>query len=102
MNKLTKAIITLTCTFAFISQASANHHIQADNTISTQLCAAAINGNRAVMFNAIKASGYSKQFVVNNIKCNNKDLMSFIEQYGHASAAMKKMLTTGINIKNAN
>jgi len=102
MNKFTKIAITLTFTFSFIGQASANNHIQADNTISTQLCAAAINGNRAVMFNAIKASGYSKQFVVNNIKCNNKDLMSFIEQYGHASAAMKKMLTTGINIKNAN
>ena len=47
MNKFTKIAITLTFTFSFIGQASANNHIQADNTISTQLCAAAINGNRA-------------------------------------------------------
>lgn len=76
----------------FTSIVNGNDIISADNSSFTDLCMAALSGNRAAMHNRIKSSGYSKAFVRNNVQCNNVSLLSFIAKYGKNSKAMVRML----------
>ena len=75
-----------------VTSAQATKLSPVDNTVATNLCITAAAGNRAVMHNTIKSSGYSTKFVANKIKCNGENLLSFVENKGTNSEAMLKML----------
>jgi len=62
--------------------------IAANNSLATQLCVTASAGNRAAMHNAIKSSGFSRRYVAENVICNGKNIINFIDQYGKNSEAM--------------
>ena len=63
-----------------------------DNSSLTQLCLTAASGNRAATYNAIKATGYSHNFVMDNVRCNADDMISFVQQYGKNSEDMIRAL----------
>lgn len=90
MHHLTTILITLS--LSLTANAHAAEVVAQDNTQVTKLCVTAAQGNRAAMHNAIKNSGYSKRYVVNNIKCNDLPMTDFIAQYGKSPEAMNATL----------
>lgn len=90
MNYLTTALITLS--LSLTATANATNIVAKDDTRATKLCLTAAQGNRAAMYNAIKASGYSKHYVVNNIKCNNQHITEFVAQHGKSPDRMNAIL----------
>ena len=71
---------------------------KADNSAATQLCYTAVQGNRPMMNREIKALGYRKSFVIDNVMCNNMSIGTFVAQYG--SETMQKMIpqTTKVRV----
>ena len=71
---------------------------KADNSAATQLCYTAVQGNRPMMNREIKALGYRKSYVIDNVMCNNMSIGSFVAQYG--SETMQKMIpqTTKVRV----
>ncbi len=65
--------------------------IAADQSNLTQLCMSALTGNRAAMHNSIKASGYSRTFIAQNLQCNGMSLQAFVQQHGDNADAMLRM-----------
>ena len=102
MNTLTKAITVTTLTLASIGLASASNEIvPADNYVTTKLCMVASEGSKAKLSKAIKKSGLSKHFVAANVKCNELNMVNFIEQYGTNVEQINNFLTSGKYSNNA-
>jgi hypothetical protein len=102
MNTLTKAIAITTLTLSSIGLANASKVIvPTDNYVTTKLCVVASEGNKTKLFRAIKKAGLSKHYVTENMKCNEMNLISFIEQYGTNVEKMNNFLTNGKYSNNA-
>jgi hypothetical protein len=69
--------------------------VPADNYVTSQLCVVASEGNKAKLSKAIKKAGVSKNYVAPNEKCNEQDIIAFIEQYGSNVEKMNNYLTSG-------
>jgi hypothetical protein len=88
-----KTIIAATIiTLGSTATAQATKVIALDKSIATDLCVTAVTGNRAAMHSSIRSSGYTPEFVANNVQCNGVNLLSFIESQGKNSSSMLKML----------
>lgn len=88
-------------TLGLISTAQAAKVSAMDESLATNLCVTAAEGNRVAMHDTIKASGYSSKFIANKVKCNGENLLSFVEHNGENSESMLKMLnrtTTSVSI----
>ena len=98
MNTFTKIIATATLTLSAISMASASAvFLPADDYVTSKLCVVATEGNKSKLNRALKNSGLSKRYLVMNVKCNNQDLLSFIEQNGINAEEMSDFLSAGIH-----
>ncbi len=83
MKTLTKVIATTVLTLSTIGVANAATQLVAtDNLTGTKLCIAAASGSKLKLSREIKNSGLRKHHIVENVKCNDMDLVSFVEQYG--------------------
>jgi hypothetical protein len=89
MKKLSVLVLITTC---FITSSQAAEVVAANNSGLSQLCVTAAAGNIAVMYNKIKASGYSHPFIAKNIQCNGENIISFIRNNGKNSDAMIRSL----------
>tara|TARA_B110000091_G_scaffold210794_1_gene254285 strand:- start:1494 stop:1820 length:327 start_codon:yes stop_codon:yes gene_type:complete len=83
-----KLSIIVLITMGFITSTQATEVVPADNSGFTKLCVTAAAGNIMAMQNKIRASGYSRPFIAENIKCNGEDLISFIKKNGKNADAM--------------
>jgi hypothetical protein len=102
MNTLTKAFAITTLTLSSIGLASASNVIvPSDNYVTTELCVVASEGSKIKLFKAIKKAGLSKNFVTENVKCNELNFIAFIEQYGSNVEKMNNFLTNGKYSNNA-
>lgn len=102
MNTLTKAISITALTLSSIGLATASTvMVPTDNYVTTKLCVVASEGSKAKLSKAIKKTGLSKRYVVSNVKCNELNLISFIEQYGSNVEKMNNFLTNGKYSNNA-
>lgn len=75
-----------------VASAQAGTFKAADGSVTTNLCLAAISGNRAVMHNEVKASGLSLNYIAENVQCNGENILSYVQQHGKNSAKMLKIL----------
>lgn len=91
MKNLTKSLTAVIFSFSAMA-ASASDVVPADDQISSKLCATATQGNKFKMRDAIAASKLNKQFIVENVKCNEQDFVAFVAQYGDKPDAMINML----------
>jgi hypothetical protein len=102
MNTLTKALAITTLTLSSIGLASASNVIvPADNYVTTKLCIVASEGSKSKLSHAIKEAGLSKHYVTTNVKCNELNLVSFIEKYGSNVEKMNNFLTNSKYSNNA-
>lgn len=53
-----------------------------DKSTATQLCVTAATGTKVAMHLEIKGSGWSKNFVQDNVKCNGSSIGFFASQHG--------------------
>jgi glutamine cyclotransferase len=96
MKTLTKAIAITTLTLSSIGLASAsNVMVPANNYATTKLCVVASEGSKVKLLKAIKEAGLSKNYVAENVKCNELNIVAFIEQYGSNVEKMNNFLTSG-------
>ncbi|WP_435691114.1 DUF3718 domain-containing protein [Paraglaciecola sp.] len=96
MNTLTKAIAITTLTLSSIGIASASNMLVAkDSNITTKLCLVASEGNKAKLSVELKKAGLSKSYVTENVKCNNLNMVNFVEQYGNNAVQINNFLTSG-------
>jgi hypothetical protein len=96
MNTLTKAIAITTLTLSSIGMASASNVIvPADDYVTTKLCMVASEGSKTKLSKAIRKSGLSKHFITENVKCNELNIVAFVEQYGSNVEQMNNYLTNG-------
>ena len=80
MKKLLISTVALaTCLTVNVS---AGEFKPSQKNVETDICMKAISGNRASFYNTVKSSGYSMKHVIENVKCNDKDLLVFVEKYG--------------------
>ena len=87
-----KIVVATVITLGLTATAQAAKVTAIDTSTVTELCVTAASGNKAAMYNSIKSSGYSSEFVANKIECNGVNLLSFVEHNGKNSTAMLKML----------
>ncbi|MBL4629673.1 MAG: DUF3718 domain-containing protein [Paraglaciecola sp.] len=102
MNTFTKAIAVSVLTLSSISIVSAsNVMVPTDNYVTTNLCVVASEGSKAKLSQAIKKAGLSKHYVATKVKCNELNIVNFIEQYGTNVEQMNNFLTRGKYSDNA-
>lgn len=89
---LRKALMITAVIFTANATAAGADFKPANQTNLTKLCMTALSGNRAAMHNGIKESGFTKEFVSENIKCNGVSLSAFVQQHGQNSEAMLRVL----------
>lgn len=92
MNTFSKIIATVTFTFAAATAANAAEFVGTDKSVTTKLCLAAADGNRVDMRHAVKDSRLTKSFIVENVKCNDIDILAFAQRYNDKSGAINKYM----------
>ncbi|MEP1554768.1 DUF3718 domain-containing protein [Paraglaciecola sp.] len=96
MNTLTKIIATSVLTLSSIGMASAaTEYVAADDYVTSKLCVVATEGSKLRLSQAIKKSGLSKNYVAENVTCNNQKLVTFVEQHGTNVEDINNFLTAG-------
>jgi len=95
MNTMTKVITAMTFSVATIGAANAAQYIATDSYVGTELCVKAAKGNEFRMGKAIKANNLTKQYVIENVQCNNMNILSFVEEHGRNADGMQEFLTEG-------
>lgn len=102
MKTFTKAIVITTLTLSSIGMASAsNVMVPTDNYVTTKLCMVASEGSKGKLSRAIKDAGLSKHFITKNVKCNELNFVTFVEQYGSNVEKINNFLTNGKYSSNA-
>jgi len=92
-NMTVKQMISVAfITIGLVASSQAGSFKAADESVSTDLCMAAISGNRAVMHNKVRASGLSLNYITENVQCNGENILSYVQQHGKNSAKMLKVL----------
>ena len=103
MKTLTKVIAISVLTLSTIGFASASEKlVPTDNFTGTKLCVVAAEGNKLQLNRAINKSGMNKGYIVENLKCNGMDLLSFVEQHGSNSHTINTFLAGKDYNKNKN
>ncbi len=93
MNTLTTLLTATVLTLTTDSAVNAAELVGTDKSITTKLCLTAAKGNIAAMRFAIKHSRLSKNYIIENVQCNQQSFLSFVEQYGNNSERMNYLLT---------
>ncbi|MEP2650717.1 MAG: DUF3718 domain-containing protein [Paraglaciecola sp.] len=96
MNTFTKIIATSILTLSSIGMANAaTEYVAADDYVTSKLCVVATEGSKMRLSQAIEKTGLTKRFVVENITCNNQNLITFVEQHGTNVDNINNYLTAG-------
>lgn len=74
------SIVGMSMGLSGLAQASTTA-VAADQSASTKICMAAIQGNKIRFDQAIKNSGLTKRYVVNELKCNGLPVSEFAEKF---------------------
>jgi hypothetical protein len=96
MKLLTKITAISILTLSVFGIAKANSVVvPTDNYITSTLCAAAAQGNKAKLAREMKQAHLSKDFVTEEVKCNDLRFITFVEQYGNEVAEINGYVTNG-------
>ncbi len=95
MKTITKILTTIVITLTTAGIANAANVVPKDNYTTTKLCLTASKGNTFKMNKAIMDTNLSKSFIVENVQCNNLDIVNFVEEYGTNVVKMNNLLTGG-------
>ena len=85
------ALVTL-LTSGMIMSVSATEFNAVDESVETNLCIKAAEGNRVAMFNEMRNSGYSDKFIAAKVTCNGENILAFVEKHGKNPEKMLNML----------
>jgi len=92
MNKTITLLTTSTLLLLTTAATNAQTFEATDDAISTQICIAAAEGNKARLNRTIANFRLNKTFVANKIKCNGQDITTFVAQHGKSSENIVAML----------
>ncbi|WP_371376064.1 DUF3718 domain-containing protein [Thalassotalea aquiviva] len=92
MKKLMLIGLALSVPFVANAHSSSAKLTAGDNSLATNLCMAALQGNSALMSNEIRSSGFSRKYVSQNISCNGLSLYEFAQTYADNPEALARSL----------
>ena len=96
MKLLTKITAISILTFSAFGIARAESVVvPTDNYITSKLCAAAAQGNKAKLAREMKTAHLSKDFVTEEVKCNDLSFIAFVEQFGTEVVEINGYMTNG-------
>jgi len=96
MNILTKILATTALIIGSIGASNASSEVvPGDNYVTTKICVVATKGSKTKLLFAIKDSGLKKNYVAKNVKCNEVNIVSFIEEHGSNVEEINNFLTNG-------
>lgn len=96
--KTTKTALVLTVIgLSLAATANAGQVSGLDKSTATQLCVTAANGSKVAMLHEIKGSGWSSNFVQDNVRCNGESIGNFVAKHG--SDGVKYMLPANANVE---
>jgi hypothetical protein len=101
MKNLTKSIFIAALACSSIGFANAaSEFVAGNNNAGTEVCIAAAQGSRLKLLKTLNESGVSKRYVVKNVKCNEQDFITFVEQYGNNVEKINNFMTNGAYSEN--
>ncbi|OKY27965.1 MULTISPECIES: DUF3718 domain-containing protein [Thalassotalea] len=97
MKLITTAITVAALAIAFNSSANSTALtsatlVSANDSVTTTLCMSAAKGSRVALLTSIKQSGYSRQYINNNLHCNDLPVSDFVAKYGKSPEKIQRML----------
>lgn len=96
MKLLTKITAVSLLSLSVLGAANAESVIvPSDNYVTSKLCVAAAQGNKAKLARAMKTANLSKDFVIEEVKCNQLSFITFVEQYGTEVSEINDYVTNG-------
>ena len=93
MNTTTKVLTTLALSLTIASSVNATSFEATNNSVTTKICIAAVEGNKNKLRNTIKENKLAKSYVSNEIKCNNLHLMEFVAKYSKSPEKINNLLS---------
>jgi len=75
------------------SSVSASTFEATNNLITTKICIAAAEGNKARLNRIINQSGLSRAYITNKVKCNDIDITAFVNKYGKSPKLINDLLS---------
>jgi hypothetical protein len=92
MNTITKILTTLTISFAAVTTVNATSFEATNDSATTQVCMAAVQGSKVNFRNTIKENNLTNSYVANKVECNDQHIMKFVAKYGKAPAKINGIL----------
>ncbi len=93
MHTTTKILTTLALSLTIAGSVNANSFEATNNSITTQICIAAVEDNKSKLRNTIKENRLAKSYVSNEIKCNDLHIMEFVAKYSKSPAKINNLLS---------
>lgn len=93
MIKLTSVLLTTSVLMSGMANASITTFEKNDNSISTEICVAAVEGNVNQIRKFIKSPGLNKNLITKKLKCNGDSLHNFLIKHGQQSNKVAKYLS---------
>ena len=93
MNTLTKILTTLSISLATASSVNATSFEATNNTATTKVCIAAVEGSKIKFKRVIKENHLNFWYVANNIECNDQHIMTFVTKYSKNPQQINSMLS---------
>lgn len=95
-QKMAKTLPTIVFTLSTVGVAHAASKVVAgDDYITSKICVAAAGKSSIKLHSVIKYSGLSKSYVVENVKCNDQNILAFVQEFGDAPEKINNSLTNG-------
>lgn len=93
MIKLTSVVFTTGILMSGMANASVTTFEKTDNSLSTEICVAAGEGNVRDIRSIIKSTGLNKNIIAKKVKCNGDSLDKFLGKHGQQSNKVAKFLS---------
>lgn len=87
-------IVSLSLSTLGIANAG-NKFVAADDYITSKLCTVAVQGSRVQLHKVIKESRLSKRMIVENVTCNDQNILVFVSQNAENPTVTNSILTGG-------
>ena len=96
MKTFTKVVMVVGLAFGAMATAQADSRfVAADESVTSKICVAAAKGNKMNLHQEIRRAGLTREYVADNVTCNDMPITEFVEQYGENVAKINRFITGG-------
>jgi len=90
---MTKILTTLTLSLTIAGASNAASFHATDSSVTTDVCMAAVQGNKMKFRKTVKENRLRMDYVANKVQCNDQHIMNFVAQYGKNPEKINTLLS---------